>query len=61
LQDMPSEWVQQLQRAALQGSDRLVLELIKQIPDQHFVLSDCLTGLVLNFQFEQIIDLTQNG
>ncbi|WP_416666509.1 MHYT domain-containing protein [Egbenema bharatensis] len=60
LQDMPSEWVQQLERAALQGSDRLVLELIQQIPEQHFVLADRLTKLVSDFQFEQIIDLTQN-
>jgi two-component system sensor histidine kinase/response regulator len=57
--DMPLEWTQKLHHAASQGSDRLVLELIKQIPDQHRKLADRLTELVLDFRFDQIINLTQ--
>jgi two-component system sensor histidine kinase/response regulator len=59
LQEMPAEWAEQLHHAASQGSDQLVFELIKQIPAQYMTLADRLTELVLDFRFDQIIELTQ--
>ncbi|MFB2893102.1 PAS domain S-box protein [Aerosakkonemataceae cyanobacterium BLCC-F50] len=57
LQMMPIEWKENLYYAAAQGSDNLILELIKQIPHEISVLSDALSNLVENFQFEQIMAL----
>jgi PAS domain S-box-containing protein len=59
LQMMPIEWTENLYYAAAQGSDNLILELIKQIPQEISVLSDALSNLVENFQFEQIMALMQ--
>ncbi|MBE9227373.1 PAS domain S-box protein [Phormidium sp. LEGE 05292] len=59
LQMMPIEWVENLYHAAAQGSDNLILELIKQIPQELYILSSTLSNLVENFQFEQIIELIQ--
>jgi two-component system sensor histidine kinase/response regulator len=59
LQEMPADWTEQLHHAASQGSDQLVFELIKQIPTQYMTLADRLTELVLDFRFDQIIELIQ--
>ncbi|MGA9379411.1 MAG: ATP-binding protein, partial [Phormidium sp.] len=59
LQMMPIQWVENLDHAAAQGSDNLIVELIKQIPQEISVLSSILSGLVENFQFEEIMQLTQ--
>ncbi|MFB2834853.1 PAS domain S-box protein [Floridanema evergladense] len=57
LQKMPIAWTENLHYAAAQGSDTLILELIKQIPQELSVLSSTLRNLVDNFQFEQIMEL----
>jgi PAS domain S-box-containing protein len=59
LQMMPIEWVKNLYHAAAQGSDYLICELIKQIPQEKAILTSTLSELVENFQFEEIMQLTQ--
>lgn len=59
LEMMPIEWVENLYHAAAQGSDNLILELVKQIPQELSILSSSLSDLVANFQFEEIIELMQ--
>ncbi len=58
---MPAQWVIELHNAAAIGSDDIVLALIEQIPQENVLLSQALTNLVNDFQFEKIIELTQNG
>jgi response regulator RpfG family c-di-GMP phosphodiesterase len=59
LQVMPSAWVADLQYAAAQCSDRLIFELLGQIPEAHRSLAIALTELTENFRFDQIVMLTQ--
>jgi signal transduction histidine kinase/NO-binding membrane sensor protein with MHYT domain/ActR/RegA family two-component response regulator len=59
LQVMPSTWVEELHYAASQCSDRLILELLPQIPETHHSLAIGLTELTENFRFDQIVMLTQ--
>ncbi|MBL1173527.1 MHYT domain-containing protein [Pantanalinema sp. GBBB05] len=61
LQVMPQTWLQQLHRAALQGSDSLVLELAQDIPQDQQALKIALINLAENFQFEQIMTLSQEA
>jgi CheY-like chemotaxis protein len=56
---MPAEWVSQFHYAAAQGSDRLIMQLIEQIPPEHQSLSKGLTHLVRDFRFDQLMALTQ--
>lgn len=56
---MPAEWVAQLHQAALCIDDRLIVELIEQIPGTQAPLAKALTDLVNNFRMDTIIDLTQ--
>ncbi|PSB27186.1 response regulator [Stenomitos frigidus] len=56
---MPDEWKQQVHQAAILGSDRQLLELIEQIPETHTSLANTLTKWVRNFQFDQLLTLTQ--
>jgi two-component system sensor histidine kinase/response regulator len=58
---MPAQWVVQLHNAAAICSDDIVLALIAQIPQENALLIAALTDLVDNFQFEKIIELTQQG
>ncbi len=58
---MSAEWVVELHNAAALGSDDLVLELIAQIPQENAPLIAALSALVNEFQFEKIIELTQQG
>ncbi|MBO3464353.1 hypothetical protein [Aetokthonos hydrillicola] len=60
LQVMSSEWIEQLHYAAAQGSDLLIYQLIKQIPEENAPLAVALTDLVDNFQFERITELAQS-
>ncbi|MGI0485253.1 response regulator [Pantanalinema rosaneae CENA516] len=61
LQIMPQAWLQQLNRAALQGNDLLVLELVQEIPPEHQAMKLALVNLAENFQFEQIMTLSQEA
>jgi PAS domain S-box-containing protein len=56
---MPKEWVAKLYQVAIGCSDRQVLQLIEQIPATSSNLSRYLKELVYNFQFDEIVELTQ--
>ncbi|NMG10835.1 MHYT domain-containing protein [Brasilonema sp. UFV-L1] len=55
---MPTAWIQQLHNAASGGNDLRILQLMKQIPADKVDLIEYLTVLVENFDFEQVIALT---
>ncbi|WP_414581984.1 MHYT domain-containing protein [Scytonema sp. PCC 10023] len=57
---MPAEWIQQLHNAASQGNDLLIVQLMEQIPADKVDLIEALKVLVENFDFEQVIALTQS-
>ncbi|MGI0485920.1 hypothetical protein ACN4EK_10820, partial [Pantanalinema rosaneae CENA516] len=59
LAQMPLAWVNQLHQAALRGFDHQILQLIDELSDTHTVLAHALTHWVHNFQFDEILDLTQ--
>ncbi len=56
---MPLEWRLQLHQAATRVNAKLILQLIDRIPPDHAHLIRPLTDLVHNFQFEEIMALTQ--
>lgn len=56
---MPDEWLERLQHAAMECSDRLVNQLIEQIPQPHIHLSQVLKELTYNFQYEEIVNLAE--
>ncbi|PSB27190.1 CHASE2 domain-containing protein [Stenomitos frigidus] len=60
LVQMPPAWAEQLHQSAIRGSDRLILQLIEQIPERHAPLAHVLTDWADNFQFDEIINLTQS-
>lgn len=57
LSQMSSEWVTQLNHAAAQCSDDLILNLLQQIPPEYAQLKSALKDLAQNFQFEKIMEL----
>lgn len=57
LQAMPADWRDKLHHAAAQCSDRLLLELIDQLPDEQVALATALKQLTENFRFDQITTL----
>lgn len=59
LSTMPIAWQQELYAAAIRGFDQRLLQLIEQIPDSHVDVAIRLTNWVKNFQFDQIIELSQ--
>lgn len=59
LKVMPDEWITQLYLAASMCRDDLILELIEQIPQTNTDLVTALGELTYNFQFEEIMVLTE--
>jgi CheY-like chemotaxis protein len=59
LAELPPEWIAELHLAATQADADHALELIDQIRAQHKPLADALAGLVNNFRFDTIMDLSQ--
>lgn len=59
LQVMPSEWLIQLEQAASDLDDELVMELLAQIPDEHHLLALALENKVNDFDFDEITSLVQ--
>ncbi len=57
---MSPEWLTQMHQAALVGRDQHMLELIQDIPQDQEILSEVLQRLVENFEFDQIVELTQS-
>ncbi|OLP18453.1 hypothetical protein BST81_10170 [Leptolyngbya sp. 'hensonii'] len=56
---MPPVWLEQLNLAAAQGNDTVILKLIQQIPSPQTELIRGLTELSNNFQFSRILELVQ--
>jgi PAS domain S-box-containing protein len=61
LEEIPSEWIEQLQSAAIRGSDQRLLQLIDQLSSTHACLAQNLTEWVNNFRFDKIINFIQNS
>ena len=59
LQVMPAEWVEKLHYATTELDAGQVLALIAQIPDKYSPLAKALQHKVNNFDFDQILNLTQ--
>lgn len=59
LAQMPLAWIDQLHQAALRGFDHQILQLIEELSDPHTALAQALTQWVHNFQFDEILSLTQ--
>jgi signal transduction histidine kinase len=59
LKVMPKEWIAQLYLAASMCRDDLILELLEQIPQTDTDLAKALGELNYNFQFEEIMHLTE--
>ena len=59
LRVMPPEWVAQLHQAALRTDEKLIFDLIEQIPQDYSPMATALADLVNNFRIDKIIDLTQ--
>ncbi len=57
---MPPDWQQALRDAAASGSDDLIFQLTRQMPTENSTLAKYLEELAENFQFETIIELTEN-
>jgi signal transduction histidine kinase/CheY-like chemotaxis protein len=52
-----SDWKAQMHKAATEGREQLMLQLLQQIPQSHSFLADALENLIENFQYEKICDL----
>ncbi|MBD2306740.1 response regulator [Chroococcidiopsis sp. FACHB-1243] len=59
LRVMPPEWVAQLHQAALRTDEKLIFDLLEQIPQDYAPMATALADLVNNFRIDKIIDLTQ--
>ncbi|MGB3509970.1 MAG: 7TM diverse intracellular signaling domain-containing protein [Microcoleaceae cyanobacterium] len=60
LEQMPTEWLEQLYYAAKALNDDMILELIDEIPAEQSLLAEKLTNLVDNFQFKTIRQLLES-
>jgi two-component system sensor histidine kinase/response regulator len=56
---MPADWITRLRQAAISCRDFQVFQLLQQIPDSHSPLADALADLAYNFQFEELVALTE--
>ncbi|MGB3691651.1 MAG: ATP-binding protein [Spirulinaceae cyanobacterium] len=56
---MSKEWATQLYEAVAKLNDKLIFEVLEQIPTEQVVLKDQLVNLVDNFRYEAILNLLQ--
>jgi len=59
LKIMPQEWIERLYQLACQLDRDSIFNLIEQIPPEEATLAKALSDLVSDFNFEEIIELTQ--
>ncbi|MEQ8957170.1 MAG: response regulator, partial [Coleofasciculus sp. C2-GNP5-27] len=59
LAQMPTEWLAQLHKAALSAREKVIIQLIAQIPEEQLSLAQTLTQWVNALSFDRIVDLTQ--
>ncbi|MDX2229757.1 MAG: response regulator [Leptolyngbyaceae cyanobacterium bins.349] len=58
---MSDDWLAQLHQAAVKGFDQQIFQLIQKIPTSHAPLAKTLELWTRNFQFDRIIEITQQG
>ena len=56
---MSTEWIEQLHHAAIAIDSDLILQLIQQISLVRIDLAPGLTKMVKNFEYDEILELTQ--
>ena len=61
LKIMPLDWIQALHQAAIRVDAELILQLIAEIPQSHSVLINQLTTLTHNYNFDEIIELSDSS
>ncbi|MBP5976865.1 response regulator [Brasilonema sp. CT11] len=59
LEVMSPVWIKQMNQAATRVNAKLLHQLIDQIPGSHAPIANALTHLIDNFQFEDLVTLTQ--
>ncbi|AFZ37013.1 multi-sensor signal transduction histidine kinase [Stanieria cyanosphaera PCC 7437] len=59
IQNMPVEWIERLHQAAVEVDGELILQLIEQISHHNSALADRLTRLVHNFEYDEILELSE--
>jgi hypothetical protein len=57
LHHLPPQWVDDLEQAAVKGSDDRILQLVEALPIDRSDLGQQLTTWAQNFQFEAILTL----
>lgn len=57
LSQQPPAWLGQLEQAAAQGNDDLIVQLVQQVSPEQEQLAIALNDLARNFQFEKIIEI----
>ena len=60
LKMMPIEWINRLEKAALELDEELISNLIQEIPYEHRLVSEALQDKLNNFDFGNIHDLAQS-
>ncbi|MBE9117887.1 response regulator [Lusitaniella coriacea LEGE 07157] len=61
LQQMPSEWIEELKQAAIKGLDDEILQLIEKIPEDNGSLAETLRDWTNDFDFDAILDLNDRA
>jgi CheY-like chemotaxis protein len=61
LEEMPTQWREQLHQAATQVDAEQIIQLIKQIPTEQASLAYALTDLVNHYRFDRIVSLHVTG
>ena len=57
---MPDDWLKEVERAACQLNEDLLLDLIAQIPSEQNKTKQTLIDKIKNFDFDKILQLTQH-
>lgn len=57
VKEMDPGWIEQVHKAAAQGSDDLLLTLLAAIPSDRVELQHYLSDLVHNFRFDRVMEL----
>jgi len=59
LQNLSTDWVEQLQQAAIQADRDWLMQLIDQLPTEQRTLKERLTQLINRFDFDTLVDITE--
>ncbi|MDJ0648590.1 MAG: ATP-binding protein [Xenococcaceae cyanobacterium MO_188.B19] len=61
LNSMPQEWLLQLQDATTKVDNEIILELLKEIPEDYQVLHQSISDLIDNFRYDSILELVEEA